>query len=788
MTTLKRHAAQPTERTPLRGLPSCLLFSLLLCAATVRAEETVAIDTIEHADAQITATGSIVPAIQPPPPFVPNQILTLKNLGARYPLNLLGVDSSNTLSFSIRTDEVLNGARLNLNYAYSPSLLPDLSHINILLNDEIAATIPLPKDTAGRPLQKTVTLPAHLVTAINQLRLQLIGHYTLECEDPLHSSLWANISNQSTLELALNPLPLPDDLALLPLPFFDPRDMSPLELPFVFSGTTDANVLEGAGALSSWIGALVAKPGAHFPAQKDVAPSTGNAVILINGATHARHFFNGPLAGPTLAVITNPQDPSSKFLLVMGRDSKELKQAAIALAAGNQTLAGKSAVITEFTDIKPRVPYDAPNWLRTDRPVAFGELVSTASLNVSGYNPDIIRINLRVPPDLFGWRENKVPIKLNYRYTPQPTSVNSSLLFSVNDLFMKSIPLFAIDDLYDEKVAGSETLPDEDIPSSAQLEIPLETLIPRAQLQFRYMYDYVKQGACRDIIIDNVRGYLDPESTIDLSAYPHFKAMPDLSSFANSGWPFTRLADLSETAVILDKRPSTDEISLYLDLMGLMGESTGYPALAVTVASTEDIDTVANKDLLVLAAGAEKTGLDYWNNYLSGTYTSTEGKRLGTSDLLFRALTWPTPDPRDSNVPQRNLIAYDSQSISSIMAGFESPKAAGRSVVLVASNDTTGLGKAAAAILGREKFDGSVGGSLSIIRTGKIDQLVADQTYYTGELDRLKRLQWQLSRYIPELNWIMKAAGAVVLLVLLALLRLLVIKIFSPRQITKEEN
>lgn len=732
-----------------------------------------------------SATTLTETALEPEKPsFLPNQTLTLKALGAQYPLNLRGVDASNTLPFSIRADEVVRAARLNLGYAYSPSLLPDLSHINILLNDEVAATIPVPTNTAGQPLQRTIPLPPHLITAINQLRLQLIGHYTLECEDPLHSSLWVNVSNNSTLELALDPLPLPNDLSLLPLPFFDPRDITPLILPFVFSGVADPQVLEGAGALSSWFGTLAGQRRARFPVQRDLASSTGNAVVFVNGAAQASHFFKAPLTGPTLAVINNPQDPSSKFLLVMGRDGNEVKQAAIALAAGNQTLTGDSAQITEFADLKPRVPYDAPKWLRTDRPVAFGELIEKSRLNVSGYSPDLIRLDIRVPPDLFGWRENKVPIRLNYRYTPQPTSVNSSLLFSVDDLFMKSMPLFALDDLYDEQVAGSVAIPDQDIPSSALLEVPLEILTPRAQLQFRYMYDYVKQGACRDIIIDNVRGYIDPESTIDLTRYPHFKAMPDLSAFSNSGWPFTRLADLSETAVILPRQPAVEEIGLYLDLMGLMGESTGYPAVAVTVNDIGQIDAVSGKDLLVIASSAGKPALDYWNNVLSGSYTSADGKRLGTSDLLYKALTWSTPDPRDNKVPQRSLIAYDSNSVSAIVAGFESPATPGRSVVLVASNVPQGLEKAAGALLRNESFDGTVGGSLSIVRNGKIDQLIAEQTYYTGKLDWFKEFQWRYSTYLallPRLTWEVLVGASVIALLIMALIWRLLKRFFRQR-------
>lgn len=772
--------SSPGRKSLLAMLSGLCLLSLALGAPATA-------DTTQHAAlAADAAETDVVPAAAPAP-FVPNVTLSFKELGAQYPLNLRGVDASNSLPFNIRTDEVVRDAQVKLNYAYSPSLLSDLSHINVLINDEVAATIPVPRDTAGVNLQKAVRLPSHLITAYNQLRLQLIGHYTLECEDPLHSSLWANISNHSTLELAVDPLLLPNDLALLPVPFFDPRDTRPLTLPFVFSGVADSLVLEGAGALSSWFGALAGYRGAHFSAAKDAAPASGSAIVLVNGAAQARHFYDVALTGPTLAIVPNPQDPSGKLLLVMGRDSKEVKQAAIALAGGNQTFSGQAAVITQFADLKPRAPYDAPNWLRTDRPVSFGELTTEKDLNVTGYSPDFIRLNVRVPPDLFGWRENRVPINLKYRYTPQPTSVNSALLFSVDDLFVKSMPLFSLDSLYHGEAVRAQVLPDESLPTEAKLEVPLETLLSRAQLQFRYMYDYIKQGECRDIIIDNVRGYIDPESTIDLTAYPHYKAMPDLASFAESGWPFTRLADLSETAVVLDANAGTQELSTYLDLMGLMGESTGYPALGVTVTSPQQIGTLSNKDILVVTAGADKPLLKQWADNLSGTYTSQDGKRFGTSDLLYKVLNWSNPNPRYNEQAQRALIAYDSDGVNAIVAGFESPVASGRSVVLVASNKPEGLDSASAAIRRVDGYETGIEGSLSIIRDKRVDPLIADQTYYVGQLGFFKRLQWMLDPYLPHKPWLAVLVGVIVVLLLAWLLVALLRRLFRRRSTPRSE-
>ncbi|HEY0295099.1 MAG TPA: cellulose biosynthesis cyclic di-GMP-binding regulatory protein BcsB, partial [Bordetella sp.] len=492
-----------------------------------------------------------------------------------------------------------------------------------------------------------------------------------------------------------------------------------------------------------------------------------------------------PLQGPTLAVVTNPSDPNGKLLLVMGRDSKELKQAAEALAAGSQALTGANALITQFADQAPRKPYDAPRWMRTDRPTSFGELVDTKKLNVSGYSPDIIRIDLRVPPDLFGWHEPKVPIDLHYRYTPQQYLVDSSLLFSVNDMFVKSVPLPSLERIEGGDKISAEVLPDSSLPREALLQVPLEALKSRSQLQFRYMYDYIKQGECRDIIIDNVRGMIDPESTIDLSHYPHFIAMPDLAAFAQAGYPFTRMADLSETAVVLGANAGPQEYAAYLAAMGRMGESTGYPVTGVTVLRGKSVDAApAGKDLLVIASGTDQTWLNSWAEDMPAAYNRTS--RFSISDLPGRVLGWFHSDPRLDVEPNRLSMAYTGPGTSAVLAGFESRKEKGRSVVLMASNKPEGLNDVVLALLGGEGYERPIQGSLVAIRGKEVDPLVGEHTYYIGQLGGLQRLDWWLSSLYPglSLNYVAKilGIGLLVLLLLWALISWLRRSMRGPKE------
>ncbi|WP_019411347.1 cellulose biosynthesis cyclic di-GMP-binding regulatory protein BcsB [Pseudomonas psychrophila] len=712
-----------------------------------------------------TAPAPVAPAASPN-----SYTVTLKQLGRNYPMTLRGVDSTDSVSFNVRADSIVTGAKLNLEYAYSPALLADLSQINVLVNDEVAASLPLPKDKAGQPQQQTIDIPAHLITEFNRLSLQFIGHYTMSCEDPQHSSLWAKISNDTNLKIDVAPLLLPNDLSILPLPFFDRRDARPLNLPFVFVNSPDNVTLEAAGALSSWFGALASYRGARFSSSLNQIPASGNAVVLVSGSGDLQ--VGGvalPAAkGPTLSIITNPNDPNGKLLVISGRDSAELKRAATALVLGSQALSGNNVVIDSLTVVQPRKPYDAPNWLPTDRKVKLGELLPAQQFNVSGYNPGDITVPLNLPPDLFTWRDDGAPLDLKYRYTPQEKSNNSSFIVSFNDALIKSQSLPSEDKL-DSGVLSALKANDGNLDREISVRLPLNSVALQSRLQLRYMFDYIKQGECRDIIIDNMRGSIDPESTLDLTGYDHFMAMPNLGVFKDAGFPFTRMADLSETAVVLPDHPGIAELDAFLTVLGRFGQSTGYPAVGVQVIEAAQVASAADKDLLVFGSGNNQPLLTQWADRLPA-YDANGQQKFHLSDLPMRLRDWFSPDP-EANLRRTKLaMAFSGGARSTYLTGFESPLKSGRSVVVIASGQPEGLADVTNALIGGDDYAQSIQGSLVVVRGKTIEPLVADEDYYVGSLGTVKYLQWLMSRHVL---WVLVLTGlGVVLLSGLAYLAL----------------
>jgi len=698
-----------------------------------------------------------------------NYRLSFKQLGRSQPFELRGTDGRYSIPFSVRADEVVTKATLKIGYSYSPELLSELSKINVLVNGEVAASLALPKEGAGTPVTQIVDLPAHLFTEYNQLTVQLIGHYTTGCEDPLHSSLWATISNASMLELVTDSAPQANDLALLPEPFFDARDGRSLSLPIVFAGAPDNRTLEAAGTLASWFGMRAKGRVLNFPAAIDALPAKGHGLVLLIGASALAGLKAASPAGPMLSVVVNPNDPNGKLLLVQGRDAQELKTAVATLATADKSLSGPSAALTQMPAARARKPYDAPNWLASDRPVKLGELSNPQALNVSGYNPGEIAIPLRLPPDLFSANDKGVPLDLKYRYTPQPASTNSSLTISVNDKLVKSTLLLPM-----ERLSGAPLLAklqaDETLPMQAVARIPVTALRSKALLQLRYMYDYVKQGECRDVIIDNVRGAIDPESTLDISGYAHHMAMPNLAAFGHSGYPFTRWADLSHTAVVLPDAPQVQELSSYLQLMGRLGEATGYPGTAITVVRSTQVAEVADKDLLVIATGTGQPLLTRWADALPAALPVE--RRTGLLDALGRLLgRVGSALPEMLRPAAAATPAFSSSGLSAYAAGFESPLRNGRSVVLFWASEPALLQPGLDALLGEDGEWPRIAGGLATVRGKKVDAIMSEPSYLLSDLDWFTRTRLSLSGNTGMLLLVSAAGAALLAGLALGLLR-----------------
>ncbi|MDU3896131.1 MAG: cellulose biosynthesis cyclic di-GMP-binding regulatory protein BcsB, partial [Enterobacter sp.] len=517
---------------------------------------------------------------------------------------LRGINPNGGVEFGMRSDEVVSKAMLNLEYTPSPSLLPVQSQLKVYLNDELMDVLPVTKEQLGKKTLAQVPINPLFISDFNRVRLEFVGHYRDVCENPASSTLWLDVGRNSSLQMTYQPLALKNDLSAFPVPFFDPRDNRPLNLPMVFAGSPDVTEQLAASIVASWFGSRSGWRGQSFPVMYDKMPDK-NAIVFATNAKRPAFLRDHPeVKAPTIEMISHPDNPYVKLLVIFGHDDKDLVQAAKGIAQGNILFRGNSVVVDEVKPLLARKPYDAPNWVRTDRAITFGELKTyEEQLQSTGLEPSPVSLSLNLPPDLYLLRTNGIDINLNYRYTAPVTKDSSRMDISLNNQFLQSFSLTSSQET--NRLMLRLPVLQGLLDGKTDVSIPALKLGAVNQLRFNFQYMNPMPGGSVEncITFQPVQNHvvIGDDSTIDFSKYYHFIAMPDLRAFANASFPFSRMADLSESIVVMPKAANEGQVATLLDTMGTVGAQTGLPAINVTV--TDDGSQIQNKDADIMVIG-----------------------------------------------------------------------------------------------------------------------------------------------------------------------------------------
>ncbi|EHL97892.1 bacterial cellulose synthase subunit [Acetobacteraceae bacterium AT-5844] len=658
---------------------------------------------------------------------------SLRQLGLQAPMQLRGTLDLQGLLFGIRADEVVTAAQLTLQGATSPALIPELSQIAVTLNEQFVAAITPDRE---RPAFGPVSFPMNPVffTDANRLNFRFTGRYAIECNDPLSGLLWSTVSDLSTVQLTLERLRLQPDLARLPEPFFDPRLLrEPLNLPVVVPEAAGNEVLRAAAISTSWFAVQADYRGANFPVSPTL-PAQGNAIVIAAGPDTVPGLTLPRMEGPTLSVVPNPQDPENGLLLVVGgRNGADAAVAAQALAVGRQALSGPTAMV-QAPEAPPRQPYDAPLWVRSDRPVRFGELVDPSELQSYGFAPGTISIPFRTAPDIYTWRDRSLPVHVAFRAPPGPiTDVAVSRLDAgLNNVYLRSFPLLAAEPSWPwswivRRVGATGGERNEGL-----FGLPPYLFFGLNEMQFRFDMRPLHRGDCISVPGD-IRASIDPDSTVDLSRAYRFTELPNLSFFAGSGFPYTKLADFAGTAAVLPERPTAAELSAFFNLLGRMAANVGHAPTRITIVRPAGVQEVADKDLLLIGALTRQPVLADMLKDRSPLQIQGNRVTVNLPDGMgnFRNL-FVSDDERMERDRLQAVLAAPGEA-SGMLIGFQSPLSAGRSVVALTGSSPQGLEAMVTALRDPLQLP-RVQGDLAIISAGRISSFKVGSNYTVGYL------------------------------------------------------
>ncbi len=693
----------------------------------------------------------LTPAGPVPPPAATSEgsfheTFTLNDIGVPEKIVFRGVDASRNIPFSLPENEMVQHASLKLQYAFSPGLIAQMSHLSVFLNGTLISTLPVPqsKGEIQNGLETTIPLPAELLVRDNVLGFQFIGHYTQQCEDPSNSVLWGRVENRTSIDLSGSLLQLANDLKILPLPFYDGAISSEsATIPFAFAATPPTSTdLTAAGVVASWFGVMAKSRPLHFPVTIGETLPKGNVVLFATKSSTLLSNWGLALDGPVIAVRSNPVDPYGKVLVIAGNDSEQVLTAARALALGNGLIQGPTAQLTNFQLPDPRVADDAPVWMRTDRVSSFWDYSSTTDLQTDGSGP--VAVYLRVPPDLYFGERRTLPLHLDYRYNPMSLANESTMRVNVNGSMVNELPL-----------------PHADVPKkelSYDLPVPLVNMRPFANtFLFNFYFQIAKKGNCQDTPPINLQGAILRGSNLDLRGLYHWAAMPNLELFANAGFPFTRFADLSQTRVVLPVAPTPAETALYLTLMAYVGEQTGYPALRVQTGDASLLGQDA--DYLILGTSTDAPAFAPLKEKLPVAVRPDGFSVEGTGGLFSTLMHawWQVAEMRPNwwwklglTDQRKGLLNSLGQPPDALIQGVESPWKAHRSVVMI-SYQNDAAAEAFGTAFWKASMSGDINGSVSVLRgTTFSSYRLDDRFYHVGHLP-----WWQHVRYwLREFPWL----------------------------------
>jgi cellulose synthase (UDP-forming) len=297
------------------------------------------------------------------------------------------------------------------------------------------------------------------------------------------------------------------------------------------------------------------------------------------------------------------------------------------------------------------------------------------------------------------------------------------------------------------------------------LPVPVVNLRPFSNsLSFDFTFQLLKKQSCEDTTPINMQGAILRDSYLDLRGYPHYAPLPNLEIFANAGFPFTRLADLGETVVVLPPQPTEQEIETFVTLMGHFGRQTGFPVLRVTVAGPDSLKQGAGSDFIVIGTGDDQPGFDKINDSLPVAVRSGKIQVRDTQGFFVNVLHhawWKLKS--DEHTESGDLTAAGIP--DTIIEGIKSPfdLVGDRSIVIIHLKDANAFEPFMAAFLQAQQSS-DISGSVSVLHGTQFQSFrIGSEVYHVGVLPWWSWLR--LTLWFMQNPWV--AAIIIFILVLL---------------------
>jgi hypothetical protein len=237
------------------------------------------------------------------------------------------------------------------------------------------------------------------------------------------------------------------------------------------------------------------------------------------------------------------------------------------------------------------------------------------------------------------------------------------------------------------------------------------------------------------------------DSQIDLTGVPHFTTLPRLDLFAKAGFPFTRFADLAETAVVLNDQPLPEEIRAYLELMGFFAAQTGVAGLQVEVLDPATAQHAADKDLLVIGLTETHPLFAAWSGRMPVRVRKADLGVNRPESMWLRLWSIPVTSSGREFSRLAGQLAGESEP-PLIVQGFVSPVSPHHSVIAIAATNAPAL-EQLVDLIERSIQDEQIYGTVSLQNGNHFESYrLVDTTYTVGDLGLHDMVDYWINAYM----------------------------------------
>jgi cellulose synthase (UDP-forming) len=645
----------------------------------------------------------------------------LASLGMLQPIVLNGSSSRAATTFALSASKVVTAATLHLRYRLAAPLADRSSQLAVIVNGVTAGSLSLTHpDLDQRDAEDSLLLPADSLLPENTIEFQLIGSCLRDCSAGNFVTL---IDPSSSLEMSGQRLALSTNATSFLSPFLNPGQLYPV-VALALPASAGFKTLQAAGIIASWLGINAQSSSVRFAVSLGSIPAD-DAVLIGTAPSLPLSLGLSDVDAPAIILRPNPSDPYSQVLIVTGRDDKQLLQAAQALALEQFQPGSGEFQLRPGPEPMGRQPNDAPRWLGSSSVIQLGDFFSPAQLTTAIEGTQVL--TFRLAPDLYYGNRGSIPFHLNFRIDG-PTTASSKIDLDVT--------------LNDAAVASIGVAADATLIQHANISLPVSALNPygnRLKLEWKPQDESVDAEGHQAQVMRN--------STIDLAGIHHFVALPQLERFAESGYPFTRYADLSQTTFVFANPNSPEQIGAYLNLVARFAAETGYPALRVAVLSADRIASIRDRDFILLANFSDSAAVSALDSS-SPLRVARGSVRLADNDnwwLRLRRSAWNVAGRTRQSI--EDLLEADPPP-QAVVAGFESPFQPGRTAVLILGQTDAAIELAGARLAGIGR-EGAVYGSISVLYNGRFESLyLSREEYQLGSLPRYQTMNLWVIQHI----------------------------------------